>query len=301
MLLRVLGGFLIVVLAGCGDSAVDGADGGAPDGAIPDGGVSVPLSVVVDVDWLVAHLDDPNLQPVDTRVPPAFDAGRIPGAIHLMPSQLADPEGSIPSQILPREQAEQKLRAAGLRNDTMVVVYGEPPEYDPARVVWALRYYGHRDVHYLDGGYPAWMQAGGTVESETPLVVASEYTITAINEDLRVTGDWVESELGSAPYDMPAIQLVDARSPTEYEAGRIPSARHVQWTRNLDGGLLRPKAAIEALHDGFDPSVTTVAYCFIGLRGSFAWLALTHLGYEDVRLYDGSWAEWGNGEFPVEQ
>jgi len=293
MLLRIFGGFLIGALVGCGGSTVDRTDGGSPP--------TFPL--VVDVDWLKANLDDPNLQPVDTRGGSAFDVGRIPGAIHLRPEDLAMSQGGVPAQVAPPVRAEPVLRDAGLRNDSIVVVYGEPLEYDPARIVWTLRYYGHVDVRYLDGGYPAWLEAGGTTDAEAPIAEASEYTITDIEEDLRVTGFWVLAELGPTPYDMPSIQLVDARSPGEYAGGRIPSARHVQWSSNLDAGFLRSMAEIQALHEGFDPSKTTVTYCQTGWRGSFAWLALTHLGYEDVRLYDGSWAEWGNPGlgFPAEQ
>lgn len=284
MLVRMLSGFLIVAFVGCG----------------PDAGAEPPASVVVDVDWLKENLDAPNVQPVDARGTSAFGDGRIPGAIRLTPEQLAMSDGDVPSQVAPAAQAETVLRAAGLRNGSIVVVYGEPPEYDPARIVWTLEYYGHGDVHYLDGGYPAWVGAGGTVDSGAPTTEATDYAITDIQEQLRVTGDWVLSELGSEPYDMPAIQLVDARSATEYDAGRIPSALHVQWGTNLDDGFLRSMAEIQALHEGFDPAQTTVAYCLIGWRGSLAWLALKHLGYEDVRLYDGSWAEWGNGQFPTE-
>ena len=115
------------------------------------------------------------------------------------------------------------------------------------------------------------------------------------------TGDWVLEQLGDPPYDMPAIQSVDARSDGEYAAGRIPNARSVNWTRNLGGGFLLPEPDLGALYEGFDPARTTVTYCLSGWRGSFAWLTLTALGYEDVRLYDGSWNEWGNGSFPVEQ
>ncbi|MDH3199359.1 MAG: sulfurtransferase [Myxococcales bacterium] len=292
---------LIGVLVGCGGSAVDANDGGLPDGSAPDGGSSPISSLVVDADWLMANLDDPNLQPVDTRGAPAFEVARIPGAVRLSPEQVAMSDGNVPMQVAPPMQAEPVLRAAGLRNDSIAVVYGAAPEYDPARVVWTLRYYGHGDVRYLDGGYAAWLDAGGTVDTDPPTTGATDYTITDLNEDLRVTGDSVLSGLGDAPYEMPSIQLVDARSPQEYDAGRIPTARHVQWTASLDAGFLRSMTEIQALHDRLDPSEPTVTYCLTGWRGSFAWLALTYLGYENVQLYDGSWAEWENGAFPVEQ
>ncbi len=256
-------------------------------------------SIIVDTEWLETHLGDPDIQLVDTRAVGYQDA-RIPGAIHLTPSELATTVDGVPAQIAPPVQAEPVLREAGLKNDVIAVVYGGPPEYDPGRVVWSLRYYGHVDVRYLDGGYAAWVAAGGALDTDPPNTDATEYTIVAVDESLRVIGDWVLSQLGDPPYDMPDIQLVDARSDGEYAGGHIPSARSVNWTRNLQDGFLRTDAELDALYDGMDPATTTVTYCASGWRGAFAWLTLIAHGYSDVRLYDGSWNEWGNGEFPVE-
>jgi thiosulfate/3-mercaptopyruvate sulfurtransferase len=292
---------LSLLLGGCGSNATGGVpDAGDPDGAMPDGGTPSEATVVVDTDWLEAHLGDPDVQLIDTRGS-GYEASRIPGAIHLRPGDLSTTVDEIPAQVAPPAQAQPVLRMAGLRNEVIAVVYGAPPEYDPSRIVWTLRYYRHGDVRYLDGGYAAWVAAGGETDMEPPSIESTEYTIVGVDEGLRVEGDWVLSQLGDEPYDMPAIQLVDARSEDEYDAGRIPSARSVNWTRNLDGGLLRSQTELEALYEGMDPAETTVSYCVSGWRGSFDWLTLTALGYDDVRLYDGSWNEWGAGGFPVEE
>jgi thiosulfate/3-mercaptopyruvate sulfurtransferase len=309
MFLRMLGALFVmalcvVTLEGCGSSGEPDAgvpDAGDPDAGVPDGGMPPGLSsIVVDTDWLEENLGSPEVQLVDTRTT-GYDDSRIPGAILLRPTQLATTVDGVPAQAVPPNQAQSVLRAVGLREDVIAVVYGAPPEYDAARIVWSLRYYGHVDVRYLDGGYAAWVEAGGALDTDPPNVEPTEYTIVAVEEDLRVTGDWVLSQLGDAPYDMPAIQLVDARSEGEYETGRIPSARSVDWARNLDEGFLRSRTELDALYEGMDSAETTVTYCVSGWRGSFAWLTLMALGYEDPRLYDGSWNEWGNGEFPVEE
>ena len=97
------------------------------------------------------------------------------------------------------------------------------------------------------------------------------------------------------------LQILDVREPAEYEMGRIPSARFIQWSTNLSDGFLLSRSEIEELHAGLDKSKTTVVYCLAGWRGAFAWLVLEWLGFEDVRVYDGSWFEWGQGgRFPIE-
>ena len=294
-----------VWLVGCAESSAVGEcagltaqecgtpDGSVPDGGVPDGGTPEPSTLIVDTAWLRDHLDDPDVQLIDTRAS-GFSMSRIPGAVHLRPEALATTIDGVPAQIKPPLDAQPDLRAAGLRNDTIAVVYGESPEYDPSRVVWSLLYYRHGDVRYLDGGFAAWIDDGGMLDTDTPTVEATQYTVVGVDESLRVTGDYVLSELGEPPYDPPAIQLVDARSEGEYQNGHIPSARSVNWTRNREDGFLLPKTDLEQLYDGLDPAETTIAYCLSGWRGSFAWLTLTALGYEDVRVYDGSWNEWGN-------
>ncbi|MDH3652992.1 MAG: sulfurtransferase [Myxococcales bacterium] len=298
---------LPMTLLGCGSSPASSAcEGlpaeqcGQPDAGLPDGGAPLESELVVDTDWLEARLGDPDVQLIDTRQS-GYDDSRIPGAIHLQPVELATTVEGITAQLMPPMQGEPVLRAAGLRNEVTAVVYGEAPEYDPSRIVWALRYYGHDDVRYLDGGFAAWVAAQGALDTDPPITESTEYTIVGVNEDLRVTGDWVLSQLGDEPYEMPSIQLVDARSEGEYDGGHIPTARTVNWTRNLESGFLKSEAELAALYEGMDPAETTVSYCVSGWRGSFAWLTLTALGFEDVRLYDGSWNEWGNGAFPVEQ
>ncbi|MBT8467695.1 MAG: sulfurtransferase [Deltaproteobacteria bacterium] len=307
MLVRRLGGVFILALLGCGSSLPSSDCEGLsveqcsqPDAGLPDGGAPPDSELVVDTDWLEARLGDPDVQPIDTRQSGYADS-RIPGAIHLRPAELATTVEGVTAQLMPPMQGEPVLRAAGLRNEVTAVVYGEPPEYDPSRIVWALRYYGHDDVRYLDGGFAAWVSVQGALDTDPPTAESTEYTILGVNEDLRVTGDWVLMQLGDAPYDMPAIQLVDARSEGEYGDGHIPSARSVNWTTNLDGGFLKSEPELRSLYEVLDPSKTTVSYCLSGWRGSLAWLTLTALGFEDARLYDGSWNEWGNGDYPVER
>jgi thiosulfate/3-mercaptopyruvate sulfurtransferase len=298
---RSLGLAFLLSIAACGSAGSDAECEALTmdECREPDAGMPLESELVVDAAWLSERLGDPDVQPVDARGS-AFSASRIPDAISLAPGDLSRTIDGVPGQLLPAEEAEPILRAAGLKNGVIAIVYGASPEYNPARIVWALRYYGHSDVRYLDGGFSAWVEAGGEVEGEPPNVVASEYDLGPVVEPLRVTGDWVLEQLGAPPYDMPAIQLVDARSEGEYEGGHIPSARSVNWTRNLSGGFLRPDSELQALYEGLDPRVTTVTYCASGQRGSFAWLSLTALGFEDVRLYDGSWNEWSPGNYPTE-
>lgn len=93
-------------------------------------------------------------------------------------------------------------------------------------------------------------------------------------------------------------------APSEPPSARTPSASsHVDWSTTLDAdGTFLPEDALRALFGDPDPGQTLVTYCQTGSRASVDWLVLATLGYEDVRLYDGSWAEWGSDpELPIER
>lgn len=285
----------------CVEVPVTGDDGSRVEGQGVAAPVDCPSDIVVEVHWLEARLAHPDVQVIDTRS--TFSGGHIPGALPLRPEQLATTIEGIDYQMMPPELAGPVLSGLGLRRDATAVVVGVSPEFDAARVTWALHYLGHPDVRYLDGGWNAWVAAGGETMTGSPVAgTATTYVADPLRPDVRTTGDVVLAQIGAPPYDAPTAQLVDARSNGEFMTGHIPSATFRPWTDNFSSGRLKARADLEDLYTGLglDPARTTVTYCLVGWRASVSWLALKWLGFEDVRIYDGSWTEWGAGGFPVE-
>ena len=277
-------------------------------------------SSVVTPDWLEAHRGDPGLRLIEIAGlgqddMAAYKAGHVPGAVcwkwkdTLWDSHMRD----FPD---PKEFA-RRMGAAGIGNDSTVVVYGEGIQFG-IYAWWALTYCGHPNVRVLDGGRTRWQSEGRALTQDIPAPAAPvTYVPTKRREDMRVLHDGVLDAVRSG-----SATILDARSPEEYHGqrvggpggpdvgavryGRIPGARHAYYMDFLDETLsFKPAEALSAelKARNVDPKSEIIAYCRMSHRATVLYFALTQLlGFDKVRVYDGSWTEWGNlVGFPIER
>jgi thiosulfate/3-mercaptopyruvate sulfurtransferase len=252
---------------------------------------------IVDVEWLVSHASMPGLQVLDVRPPAAFVSGHLPGALNLA-GVLVRPTPSDADELADLAQrGASTLARAGVRSDSVVVVYEGGPGSLSSYVVWFLRFIGHPDARLLDGGLAAWEAAGQPFEVG-PATAAPGNLVAQPQATQLATTDWLARQL-----DEPDLTIVDARSPGEYlgldqramRAGAIPGAINVEWTDALTpDGSYRPAAEVRDLLTaaGISPGHEIVVYCQTGVRSSHLATTLRGLGYPRVRNYVGSWAEW---------
>jgi thiosulfate/3-mercaptopyruvate sulfurtransferase len=267
---------------------------------------------LVSAEWLSENLDqfgadDPDYRLVEADIDydESYAEGHIPNAIGFRwGTHLQD---SIQRDILSKEKFERIMGEAGITADSTVVLYGDESNQWAAYTYWQFKYYGHEDVHLLDGGRQYWEAEGYEMTDEVPEYSAQDYTARGPFDGIRIYREGVEDamELG--------VPLVDVRSAEEYRgekiapegspetaqrAGHIPGAQNISWSENLqeDGRFKDPEELREMYAEkdiGNDSEVVT--YCRIGERSSITWFSLHELlEYDDVRNYDGSWTEWGN-------
>ena len=299
------------------------------------------LQPLVSASWLADHIGDANLQIVDTRWRGdgsghrRYVAGHIPGAIHLdWHSDLNHTVNGVRDLLLPPERFAAVMQAAGIDDDTSVVVYAETDHSGAARLWWALRYYGHDQVAVLDGGLSRWRAEGRPLEigEATPMVAPPPAHFTAqIQKEWMATADEIGRAIQAAHDD---VAVVDTR-PTEQYAGKavwthlgsrylergeatidiggrgpmrpghIPSAVHLHASGNLDPNTwtyLSPKALQgRAQAAGIRPEQRVITYCGVGISASLGLFSLYLAGYRNLALYDASWEEWGTDSTrPVE-
>lgn len=259
--------------------------------------------------WLAAHLNDPNLVLLHVGEADEYAAAHIPGArlVRMEDVSTGHADGQLMLQTLPPETLRERLQALGISDDSRIVVYYGRDWVSPStRVIFALDNAGlGARTSLLDGGMQAWRQAGNAVtDRPTP---ARRGRLSALRTTGRVVdAAWVQRNLrtpGIAVVDGRAAVFYDGVQATDQRHGHIPGARSIPFTSITDDRLrVRSAAELAALFRdaGIRSGDTVVGYCHIGQQATAVLFAARTLGYE-VKLYDGSFEEWGGrAELPVE-
>jgi thiosulfate/3-mercaptopyruvate sulfurtransferase len=278
-------------------------------------GLSRP-ELLASTDWVAEHLGRPEVRILDVRWRPdgtgrqAYLSGHIPGAAHVdWSTELVSRDEASQAMILAApEQVAATLGRAGVGDGNTLVIYDDTLSLYASRVWWSLRAYGFEAARILDGGFPAWAASGRPVSNAEVHPATASFTPRA-QMRLRLTTADVRSLLGASD-----VMLLDARAPAEYRGlegnsrrlGHIPGAVNVPvalTTRPGEQRFLEADALRDVLHRA-NVSRGRRMICYDGSGVAAAKLAfvLTLLGHEDVAVYDGGWAEWGDRlDLPVDR
>ncbi len=230
-----------------------------------------------------------------------YDKGHIEGAVQIdWPDlELSDTSSDAPIQEW-RDAVQRKLGALGLSASDRIVIYDEGSLF-ASRLWWVLDYLGRKDKRVLNGGLPAWVQASGSVTTGSINPTPVTYTGTPNPPVLAQLGT-VRAAVGDSQ-----VVLLDVRSPDEYRAGHIPGAVNVPYLQNAVEStptFWKSQADLQRMYTaaGVVPEKKIIPYCSTGVRSAVTFLTLTLIGYPDVALFSGSWAEWSaHPDLPVEE
>jgi thiosulfate/3-mercaptopyruvate sulfurtransferase len=267
------------------------------------------MTPLVSAEWLAARLQDPDTIILDATLPPVgvtppinthtrYLDEHIPNAIFFDIEELSDHSTPLPHMLPTPEAFSRSMSALGIANNSTIVVYEQEGVFSAPRAWWTLRIFGAQQVHILDGGLPAWTEAGLPTESgpvhRAPAAFNANLNHEAV-KNLAQLKDKIKNRQ----------QILDARSAARFNgtapeprpglsSGHMPGATSVPFTDLVEDGRLKPADKLRDLFlakqvDLEQPITTT---CGSGVTAAVIALGLEVVGAANVSLYDGSWAEY---------
>jgi thiosulfate/3-mercaptopyruvate sulfurtransferase len=266
------------------------------------------MQFMVSQNWLLQHLQDPQVVIVDCRFSLAdpqlgqqqYKASHIQGAYYLdLNLDLSSPVGEHGGRHpLPHpDELAKKLAAIGVEfQKTLVVAYDDSRFAFASRLWWLLRYLGHEQVAVLDGGFSQWQQAGYPITDIIPQFKAASF-VPQIQPQMLVNIADVKNRK-----DLPNVVLVDSRESDRYRgerepidkiAGHIPGAVNYPWMEVTDAnGYLIPPTEHSQRWQNIAAAEEILVYCGSGVTACVNLLSLELADIPTGKLYAGSWSDW---------
>ncbi len=264
---------------------------------------------LVSTDWLANEIGSSDLRIIDASwFLPDLDRdakaeyleGHIPGAVFMDIEEISNNK-PLPMMLPSAEKFASRMQSLGLGDGSRIVIYDNSPHHTAARAWWMLKVFGAHAVAILDGGMGKWRAEGREVESGEPKLRHRHFTVWKDDKAIAAKSD-VMDNLRDRGDD-----IVDARGADRFngegdepragvEPGHIPGAKNIPQGKffNADDTYKSEDEIRAVFADaGVDLDKGMITTCGSGVTAAVPLFAASLLGKDNVRLYDGSWAEWG--------
>lgn len=257
---------------------------------------------IVTPEWAAAHANDPSVRVLDLRMDfHQYFIGHVPNAVSMADNTLRGPREGVPVQYLPIPLQAELLKRAGVTDNQTIVLYSDGDASVGASMVsYILERMGHPNVKIIDGGWTSY-KASQKPDQQYPKYKPGTLT-THPAKTYATLSDVVQAQ------GKPGYKIIDARGSDAYQGnvsvwmrnGHIPSAINIPWPSLMDPNNLhkfKTAAEMQAIYDanGVKKTDTIIAYCGTSREASIEYAILKHiLGYPNVLLYEGSWAEYSS-------
>ncbi len=263
-------------------------------------GTSFASAVFIESDALQKKIENKDLVIIDMSDEDQYKRFHLPNAMFLSYGEMNERDKQGVSNSIGVDKMIQLLSEKGLTQNDDVVIYDDMAGLHAGRLYWELERLGHKKIALLNGGLVGWVLKHHKVSNDVISRPKTTYTPSKVSTDTLVS----LADVVAASKDANAL-IIDVRSEGEYtgsakkaRSGHVPGALWFPWNKavNLDKGFdQKDSAEINAELKSMgvtDKDANVIVYCQSGHRASQTYITLKSLGYNNVRLYDGSMSEY---------
>ncbi len=235
-----------------------------------------------------------------------YNSMRIPGAVFFDIDKIADPNSDLPHMLPDPNEFAKAASMLGISDSNLIVVYDGPGLFSAPRVWWTLKIMGAPDVRIMEGGFERWKEDGLPVETGNPNSPQPKIFEASFSPENVTAMDEVE-----AASKIDTTVILDARPEPRFAGkadepraglrkGHIPGSKSLPVTDIIKDGKLIASDELEARFSklGINQDTPTVTTCGSGVTAAILTLALAETGRLNNKLFDGSWAQWGQENGP---
>ncbi|GBL41966.1 putative thiosulfate sulfurtransferase [Nitrosarchaeum sp.] len=252
--------------------------------------------MLVSIDWLRDNLSDPNIVILDTRPKTMFLYGHISKSQSLTIDQVIQFDQYGANLVVDEKKIIDLFSSLGIDNSKTVVLVGDSMDPSAARIAWTFLYFGHEKTCLLDANIMDLQRNGFELTKKSFIPELTTFT-PKINSKIRIESDYLKENLDN-------FVILDARTPQEFMGGHLPNSKLIPFTDGIayDGKLFQNKNFLQNLfsQNQISKDSEIVCYCMHGHRASSLFLQLMIAGYQNVKLYDGSFVDWYGRRLPLE-